>query len=114
LPIFTCATSPSQEATGAASGEPPMLMVGPPGFGKSNAGATPALDPSAAGAEGAARSLDDRFRRRRARRRQADGPAAVPRAASFGLDGGDGWRRLARAAGRSVACASRPVVPRNA
>ena len=77
-----------------------------------DAGAAAAVDPAAAVAEGTARSLDDRLDRRRARRRQAHQPPPVPRAASFGLDGGDGRRRPADQARRSLARPSRRAVPR--
>ena len=87
----------------AAAGGHNMLMVGPPGAGKSMLAAPPPLDPAAALAARASGNLDDRLDRRRAHRRKALRPAAVPRAASFRLDGGDGRRRRARAAGRGVA-----------
>ena len=88
----------------AAAGGHNMLMVGPPGAGKSMLASAPALDPAAAVAARAPRSLDDRLDRRRARP-TAGSPiaAAVPRAASFRLDGGDGRRRHPGAAGRGVA-----------
>ena len=79
-----------------------------------DAGGAAADHPADAVAGRAARSLDDRLGRRRDRRRRADQPAAVPRAASFRLDAGAGRRRLARAAGRSLARASRRAVPRRA
>ena len=60
---------------------------------------TAAADPNA----GTARSVDDRFRRRRDRRRRAHQPAAVPQSTSFRVDAGAGRRRLARAAGRDFA-----------
>ena len=87
----------------AAAGGHNMLMVGPPGAGKSMLAAAPPLDPAAALAARAPGNLHDRVDRRRADRRKAHRPAAVPRAASFRLDGGDGRRRRARAAGRGVA-----------
>ena len=68
-----------------------------------HARAPPPLDPAAALAARAPGDLDDRLDRRRADRRQAHRPAAVPRAAPFRLDGGDGRRRRAGAAGRGVA-----------
>ena len=76
-----------------------------------DAGGAAALDPAAADAARTARSLDDPFGRRRAGGRRADRPAAVPRAASFGLDAGAGRRRRAapgRARSRSptTACCS--------
>ena len=76
-----------------------------------HAGGAAALDPAAADAARTARSLDDPFGRRRNRRRRADRPAAVPRAASFRLHAGAGRRRRAmrgRAKSRSpiTACCS--------
>ena len=73
------------------------------GLRQVDAGAAAALDPAAAAAEGTSRSLDDRLDGRRTRRRQADRSPAVPRAASFGVDGGPGRRRPAGSAGRGVA-----------
>ena len=72
----------------------------------------PALDPAAAFAEGAPRSLDDPFGGGADRRWRAHGSAALSRAASFGLDGGARRRRHACAAGRGVARASRRALPR--
>ena len=46
----------------AAAGGHNLLMSGPPGAGKSMLGAAPALDPAAADAARAARSVDDRSR----------------------------------------------------
>src|SRR5256885_965969 len=66
------------------------------------AAALPAAPP-AAHAGRAARSLDDRLGRGRARRRRAHQPAAVPQPAPFRQHAGAGWRRIARAPGRSVA-----------
>src|SRR5271170_171695 len=79
----------------AAAGGHNLLMVGPPGAG--------ALNPAAARARRTPRSLDGRLRCRRDRRRRADQPASVPRAASFRQHARFGRRRPARAAGRSVA-----------
>ena len=79
--------------------------------GQVHAGAAPALDPAAAGAARAARSLDDPVGRGPARRGRPVEPAAVPRAASFRLHGGPRRRRHqcpARARCRSpiTACCS--------
>ena len=73
-----------------------------------------AVDPAAAGAGRAARSLHGRLGRRRDQRRRADQPAAVPRAAPLRQHAGAGRRRPACAAGRSFAGASRRAVPRRA
>ena len=79
-----------------------------------DAGGAAADHPADAVAGRAARSVDDRLGRRRDRKRRADQQAAVPLAASFRLDAGAGRRRLARAAGRGLARASRRAVPRRA
>ena len=63
-----------------------------------DAGGAAAVDPAAARAGGASRSVDGRFGRRRDRGRRADQPAAVPRAASFRQHAGAGRRRPACAA----------------
>ena len=98
----------------AAAGGHNLLMVGPPGAGKSMLaarlpGLLPPLDPAEA-----LEVEHDPFGRRAARRRQADAPAPVPRSASLGLAAGAGRRRSARQAGRGVAGASRRAVPRRA
>ena len=63
----------------AAAGGHNLLMVGPPGAGKSMLAARlPSILPPLAPA-GTARSLDDRLGRGRDRRRRAHQPAAVPR-----------------------------------
>ena len=84
----------------AAAGGHNLLMIGPPGAGKSMLAQRlpsilPPLNP---------RELLDvsmiAVDRRRAGGRRAQRPPAVPRAASFGLDGGAGRRRPQGAAGR--------------
>ena len=77
-----------------------------------DAGAAPALDPAAAQPARTPGSVDGPFGRGRARRRRVDRPAAVPRAASFGLDGGPGRRRGPRQARRDLARPSRRAVSR--
>ena len=84
----------------------------PAGRRQVDAGGAAAADPAAARAGGAARGLDDRLGRRRARGRRADQPPAVPRAAPFRQHAGAGRRRPARAAGRGLARPSRRAVPR--
>ena len=79
-----------------------------------DAGGAAALDPAAADAGRIAGSVDDRLGRGRDRRRRAHQCAAVPLAASFRQHAGFGRRRLARAAGRSLARASRRAVSRRA
>ena len=95
----------------AAAGGHNMLMVGPPGRRQVDAGEPAALHPAAAHAARASGNLHDRLHRRRADRRQALRPAAVPRAASFRLHGGDGGRRVrapgpAKCRWRITACSS--------
>ena len=98
----------------AAAGGHNLLMVGPPGAGKSMLAARlPSILPPLAPAELLEVSMVASDRRRDQRRR-ADQPAAVPRAASFRQHAGSGRRRLARAAGRNLARASRRAVPRRA
>ena len=75
-----------------------------------DAGPAAAVDPAAAVAGGAAGNLHDRLGRRRARRRRADQPAAVPQPASLGEHGGADRRRHARKARRDIAGAQRRAV----
>ena len=87
----------------AAAGGHNLLMVGPPGSGKSMLAARlPTILPPLSPAELLEVSMIASDRRRD-RGRRADQQAAVPRAASFGVDAGAGRRRPARAAGRSFA-----------
>jgi magnesium chelatase family protein len=93
----------------AAAGGHNLLMVGPPGAGKSMLAAAP-VHPAAACPGRAFRSFHGGLGRRRDRRRRADQPAAVPGAASFRQHAGSGRRRPACAAGRNLARAPwRPV-----
>src|SRR6516162_1297767 len=66
-----------------------------------------------ADAGGTAGSLDDRLGRGRDRGRRAHQSPPVPRAASFRQHAGTGRRRIARAAGRSLARPSRRALPRH-
>src|SRR5437764_6454481 len=96
----------------AAAGGHNLLMVGPPGAGKSMLAARlPSILPPALAA-GIARSVDGRLGGGRDRRGRVVEPAAVPRAASFGQHGGARRRRTARQARRSFARPSRRAVPR--
>ena len=98
----------------AAAGGHSLLMVGPPGTGKSMlaqrfAGLLPALTHDEA-LESAARAQPDR----RASCRDGWGRARAALAAPQRLVGGAGRRRLAAAAGRDLAGAPRRAVPRRA
>ena len=96
----------------AAAGGHNLLMVGPPGAGKSMLAARlPSILPPLAPAESLEVSMIA-FGRRRVRRRRVDRPPAVSRAASFRLHAGPCRRRHARAAGRDLARPSRRVVSR--
>ena len=96
----------------AAAGGHNLLMVGPARRRQVDAGGTACDHPAAVDAGGTAGSVDDRFGRRRDRRRRAHQPAAVPEPASFRLDAGAGRRRFARTTGRGFARAQRRPVPR--
>ena len=98
----------------AAAGGHNLLMIGPPGAGKSMLARRlpsilPPLEPSEMLEVSMIRSLAGDLAGGRIGR-----VAAVPRAASFGEHGGPGRRRHAAAAGRGGARASRRAVPRRA
>ena len=96
----------------AAAGGHNLLMVGPPGAGKSMLAARlpSILPPLAAGR--APGGVDDRLDRRRDRRRRADQCATVPRPASFRQHAGAGRRRTAGEARRDLARAWRRPLSR--
>ena len=96
----------------AAAGGHNLLMIGPPGAGKSMLAARlPSILPPLAPAELLEVSLIHSVAGAIGGRR-ADRPAAVPRAASFRLDAGAGRRRHACAAGRDFARPSWRAVSR--
>src|SRR6202521_4613398 len=92
------------------AGRPQSADGRPAGRGKIDVGRAAALDPAAARAAGAARSVDGRLGRRRDRRRRAVEPPAVPQPAPFRQHGGAGRRGLARQARRNLARAPRRAV----
>ena len=102
---------PSAALEIAAAGSHNLLLIGPPGAGKSMLaarlpGLLPPLDP--------AEILEVSMvaeRRRPAPRRPPDRAAAVPQPAPRHLGRGDGRRRAARAAGRDLARAQGRAVP---
>ncbi len=98
----------------AAAGGHNLLMIGPPGSGKSMLAARlpsilPPLSPEEMLEVSMVHSLAGELMGGKLATR-----AAVPRAASFGQHGGAGRRRLAAAPGRGVPGASGRAVPRRA
>ena len=98
----------------AAAGGHSVLIIGPPGAGKSLAARRlpsilPPLEP-----RGGARGDADRERVRGARHGSTRRDAPVPRPASHDLDGRAGRRRLASSPGRGDAGPPRSAVPRRA
>jgi magnesium chelatase family protein len=97
----------------AAAGGHNMLMIGPPGAGKSMLasrlpGLLPPLDAREALEVSMVQSLAGELRE------GAISQSPVPLPASFGVDGGPRRRRLAGEAGRGEPCASRRTVSRRA
>jgi magnesium chelatase family protein len=95
----------------AAAGAHNILMIAAR-LGQVDAGGASPLDPAAALARRAPRSLDDRLDCGRYSRRRAHQQAAVPQSASLGEHGRDGGRGPPRKAWRDFARASRRTVPR--